>query len=78
MTTSFTSRQLATNYEILVARTEFLVALATRKAQFRTLKEQCGGSSGDRGSVVEAVVVETVMVVVVRPYWDIWRQLISL
>ena len=37
MTTSFTSRQLATNYEILVARTEFLVALATRKAQFRTL-----------------------------------------
>ena len=40
MTTSFTSRQLATNYEILVARTEFLVALATRKAQFRTLMLQ--------------------------------------
>ena len=40
MTTSFTSRQLATNYEILVARTEFLVALATRKAQFRTLRKQ--------------------------------------
>ena len=37
MTTRCTSRQLATNYEILVARTEFLVALATRKAQFRTL-----------------------------------------
>ena len=37
MTTSFTSRQLATNYEILVARTEFLVALATRKAKFQTL-----------------------------------------
>ena len=37
MTTSFTSRRLATSYEILVARTEFLVALATRKAQFRTL-----------------------------------------
>ena len=26
-----------TRYEILVARTEFLVALATEKAQFRTL-----------------------------------------
>ena len=26
-----------TSYEILVARTKFLVALATRKAQFRTL-----------------------------------------
>ena len=37
MTTSSTSRRLATSYEILVARTEFLVALATRKAQFRTL-----------------------------------------
>ena len=37
ITTSPTSRQLATSYEILVARTEFLVALATRKAQFRTL-----------------------------------------
>ena len=36
--TSFTSRQLATSYEILVARTEFLVALATKKAQFRTLR----------------------------------------
>ena len=35
--TSFTSRQLATIYEILVARTEFLVALATRKAQLQTL-----------------------------------------
>ena len=38
MTTSFTSRQLATSYEILVTTTEFLVALATRKAQFRTLE----------------------------------------
>lgn len=28
--------------------------------------------------VVEAVVVETVMVEAVRPYWDIWHQLISL
>ena len=37
ITASFTSRQLATSYEILVASTEFLVALATRKAQFRTL-----------------------------------------
>ena len=37
MTTSFASCRLATNYEILVARTEFLVALVTRKAQFRTL-----------------------------------------
>ena len=37
ITTSPTSRQLATSYKILVARTEFLVALATRKAQFRTL-----------------------------------------
>ena len=37
ITTSFTSRQLATSHEIVVARTEFLVALATRKAQFRTL-----------------------------------------
>ena len=37
MTTSFTSCRLVTSYEILVARTEFLVALATRKAQFRTL-----------------------------------------
>ena len=33
VTTSFTSRQLATSYEILVASTEFLVTLATRKAQ---------------------------------------------
>ena len=37
ITTNFTSRHLATSYEILVARTEVLVALATRKAQFRTL-----------------------------------------
>ena len=37
MTTSFTSRRLATSYEILVARTEFLLALVTRKVQFRTL-----------------------------------------
>ena len=33
-TTSFTNRQLVTSYEILVASTEFLVTLATRKAQF--------------------------------------------
>ena len=38
ITTSFTSRQLATSYEILVARTKFLVALATRKAQSQTLQ----------------------------------------
>ena len=37
ITTSFTNRQLVTSYEILVASTEFLVTLATRKAQFRTL-----------------------------------------
>ena len=37
ITTSFTSRQLATSNEILVARTKFSVALATRKAQFQTL-----------------------------------------
>ena len=37
MTTSFTSCWLATSYEILVVRTEFLVTLVTRKAQFRTL-----------------------------------------
>ena len=42
MTTSFTSRQLVNNYEILVTRTEFLVALATRKAQFRTLSASIG------------------------------------
>ena len=37
ITTSFASRQLATSNEILVARTKFFVALATRKAQFQTL-----------------------------------------
>ena len=40
ITTSFTSRQLATSNEILVARTKFFVALATRKAQFQTLVRQ--------------------------------------
>ena len=42
MTTNFTSRRLATSYKILVARTEFLVALATTKAQFRTLRKLYG------------------------------------
>ena len=37
ITTSFTNCQLVTSYEILVASAEFLVTLATRKAQFRTL-----------------------------------------
>ena len=40
ITTSFTSRKLATSYEILVARAKFLVALATRKAQFWTLMQK--------------------------------------
>ena len=34
---SSTTSLTATSYEILVAKTEFLVALATRKAQFQTL-----------------------------------------
>ena len=35
--TAITSRQQATSCEILVASSQYLVALATRKAQFRTL-----------------------------------------